>query len=101
MYKREILIPNLIQIYTVKWYQKYILYPVQYITEEIIHRKFYYTSTCKYFQKEVKECETCQGKKRPTKNMVDFLLSNMIKTLSTLYVDIIGPYKICSKIKYF
>ena len=67
MYKNKIVIPQKLQKYVMKWYHTYLLHPRLDITEAMIRQHLYWKGIIEAVQKEVTKCDTCQNKKRSTK----------------------------------
>ena len=65
MCEGKIAIPLIIKSYILNWYHKYILHQGIYIMEAIICQHLYWPRIRNSVHKEVNNCDTHQGTKRP------------------------------------
>ena len=75
MCKDKSFIPSKIQSYVIHWYHIYLLHPVMYRTEAMIHQHLYWPNIRYFVRKEVTNCDTCQHTKQSNEKLVDYQLS--------------------------
>ena len=72
MCEDNLVIPPILQSYILNWYHKYLLHPGMDRMESIILQNCYWPFIREAVHKEVTNCGTCQRKKRPNENMVNY-----------------------------
>ena len=100
MCEDKFVIPPKFQSYVFYWYYTHLLKPGMNRTEAMIFQYLYWPSIRYSVRQEVTNCDTCQCTKQSNKKYSK-LLAKLAEEIpwNKLYVDLIGPYVIKTKIK--